>query len=378
MSLIPDDLEALARQHGTPLIVVDHARIRAAVATFRACFPRFRVFFAVKANPEPPIVRTLYGLGHGFDVASWEEFQLVNGTLPPGVDVSEFVRDRIIYANPVKPPQTLERLDPLAPLVTYDNLAELDKIQRYCPRARLILRVAVPNKRSVVELSSKFGSHPKTAPALVRAATARGLAVEGLSYHVGSQCNNIANFTRAARLAATIFKKVARQQPGARLRTLDVGGGFPAPYRGRSLPLPELAEVLNPLLDSLFPPDVTIIAEPGRYLVAQAATAVASIIGKADRKKRRYYYIDDGVYNTFSGKIYDHQVFTFHSFRDGARLPAAVVGPTCDALDKISLNEQLPDLEVGECLYVRNVGAYTNASASRFNGFPPAKVLHVN
>ncbi len=370
---------ALAQEHGTPLLVVDHAIIRDSIAKFRRLFPRVEIFYAIKANPEPTICQTVYEAGGRFDVASWEEFDIIWQIVKDHPDPATFIRDRLIFANTIKHPRALERLNQFEPLMTFDNPWELEKIKKYCPRARLIVRVAVPDRRSIVELSSKFGINPRATPGLVKQAVDMGFPVEGLSYHVGSQCNNLENFTRAMELAANIFKRLQGPNYKAPLQTLDIGGGFPVIYDDKSLPIEQIAEVLNPKLEELFPPDIRVIAEPGRFLVAMAVTSISQIIGKALRKKRYFYYIDDGVYNTFSGKIYDHQLFSFGCFQPGSPLyPSAVVGPTCDALDKISVTEELPELTIGDYLYSENVGAYTNASASRFNGFPLAKIVHIN
>jgi len=112
--------------------------------------------------------------------------------------------------------------------------------------------------------------------------------------------------------------------------------------------------------------------------VATAATAVASIIGKAERDGKRCYYINDGVYHTFSGIIFDHCPYHLKAFRKGPTAISAVYGPTCDALDTVSLAEDLPDLDLGDLVYSENIGAYSHASSTYFNGFPPAKVVHVN
>jgi len=139
-----------------------------------------------------------------------------------------------------------------------------------------------------------------------------------------------------------------------------------------------LARAINPELDRLFPQPIEILAEPGRFLVASAATAVAKIIGKAVRDGKLCYYVNDGVYQTFSGVIFDHCQYPVKSFKKGPAQLCSVFGPTCDALDTISLAEQLPDLELGDYIYAPNIGAYSAASSTFFNGFPPAKVIHLN
>jgi ornithine decarboxylase len=163
------------------------------------------------------------------------------------------------------------------------------------------------------------------------------------------------------------------------MNLLDIGGGFPAPYDDSVKPFSELARKINAELNRLFPKDIQILAEPGRFMVATAGTAVSKIIGKAVRNGKLCYYIDDGVYNTFSGIIFDHCKYPVKAFKKGPTEICTVFGPTCDALDVLSMSEELPtNLELGDLVYSRNIGAYGTASATQFNGFQPAKIVHIN
>jgi ornithine decarboxylase len=288
----------------------------------------------------------------------------------------DFVWDKIVYANPIKPEETLRALDRYRPLVTYDNRAELAKIRAHAPHAGLALRLRVPNTGSMVELSSKFGCDPGEAVDLIVEAFRIGLVVEGLSFHVGSQCTNFENFVQALNIAAAVMQE-ARSR-GHAIKILDIGGGFPAPYDRHVRPFSELARKINAEIKRLFPQDLEILAEPGRFLVATAATAVSRVIGKAVRDGKTCYYIDDSVYHTFSGIIFDHCSYRLRAFQRGKREICAVFGQTCDGLDTISQSEELPDLDIGDLLYSPNIGAYSSASATFFNGFPPAPLVHVN
>jgi len=371
-------LQALAREHGTPLVVIDHDVIRANYAEFKKHLPQVQAYFAVKANPEPAIVRTLYAAGASFDVASLPEFRLVYENirpLPPK-EQQDFIWDKIIYANPTKPKETLRALDQYKPLVTYDNLAELQKIKQYAPHAGVVLRLRVPNTGSMVELSSKFGCDPGEAVDLLQAAFDLGLVAEGLSFHVGSQCTNFENFVQALDISSAVMRE--SKSRGREIKILDIGGGFPAPYNQHVKPFSALARKINAEIERLFPKDIQIVAEPGRFLVATAATSIACVIGRAVRDGKRCYYIDDGVYNTFSGIIFDHCQYPLKAFRKGKTQVSAVFGQTCDALDTLSLSEELPELEIDDLVYAENIGAYSSASATWFNGFPPAKVIHAN
>src|SRR6516164_9493852 len=368
----------LAKRHGTPLVVVDHKMLRENYAQFQKYLPRVQVYYAVKANSDPAIVQTFYDAGASFDVASIAEFHVVHEKIRhlPEEARQDFIWDRIIYANPIKAIETLQELDRYKPLVTYDNYEEVLKIARHAPHSGLVLRLRVPNTGSMVELSSKFGALPGEAVDLIAFAHNNKLEVEGLSFHVGSQCTNVQNYVQALSLAAGIFAEAKSR--GFPLKLLDIGGGFPAHYDDTVPAFRRLAKTINTELDRLFSEPIEILAEPGRFLVASAATAVAKIIGKAVRGGKLCYYLDDGVYHTYSGVIFDHLQYHLKSFKNGPTQICSVFGPTCDALDTISLAEQLPDLEIGELLYSENIGAYSAASSTHFNGFPPAKVVHVN
>src|SRR5262245_58388899 len=371
-------LQSLARQHGTPIVVIDHDVIRKNFATFKKHLPKVQCYYAVKANPAPEIVRTLYRAGASFDVASLPEFMLVYENIKhlPPKEQQDFIWDKIIYANPTKPKETLQVLDQYKPLVTFDNLTELKKIKQYAPHAGVIVRLRVPNTGSMVELSSKFGCDPGEAVDLINTAFDVGLVVEGISFHVGSQCTNFQNFVQALDISAAVLKEAKSR--GHEIKILDIGGGFPAPYNKHVKPFSALARKINAEIDRLFPSDIQILAEPGRFLVATAATSVARIIGKAVRDGKTCYYIDDSVYHTFSGITFDHCQYHLKAFKKGKTEVCAVFGQTCDALDTISLAEELPKLEVEDFVYAENIGAYSSASATWFNGFPPARVVHIN
>ena len=368
----------LAKKHGTPLFVVDHDELRKNYALFRKHFPRVQIYYAVKVNSDAAIVKTFYELGGSFDVASMQEFHTVHQNIAklPAKQRQAFIWDKIIYANPIKPVETLAELDRYKPLVTYDNHEEVKKIAKHAPHAGLALRLRVPNTGSMVELSSKFGALPGEAVELISYAHDHGLTVEGLSFHVGSQCTNPENYIQAIHLCAGIFAEAKSR--GFTLKLLDIGGGFPAAYDASVPKFSDLAKKINHEINRLFPKEIEILAEPGRFLVASAGNAVSKIIGKAVRNDKLCYYVNDGVYHTYSGVIFDHCTYHMKSFKKGATQLCAVFGPTCDALDTISLAEQLPDLELGDYLYSENIGAYSAASSTHFNGFPPAKVVHVN
>jgi ornithine decarboxylase len=387
-------LQKIAKAKGTPLFVIDLEKIRNNYKRFKKHLPEVQAYFAVKANSDPLIVKELYDLGASFDVASLPEFHLVRENIKHMLpaEQQDFIWEKIVYAHPIKIIKTLHELEPYKPLVTYDNFDELDKIKKHCPSAGVVLRLEVPNKGSVVDLSSKFGASREDAVNLAMKAFEMGLHVEGLSFHVGSQCTNIDNYMTALKLARDVFDeaekrgcKIANSKTGNRI--LDIGGGFPCEeYGSEVMKFENLAEQLRSEMKRLFPDRIEFIAEPGRFMVANACTLVVSVIGRAFRHGTTSYYIDDGVYGTFSAQLFDHQIYKLEAFKEGSKEKCIIFGPTCDGFDTVSpsTNDKkypygsLPRMELGELLHADNFGAYTLASASNFNGFPIAKVVHVN
>jgi ornithine decarboxylase len=372
-------LQQLAREQGTPIFVIDHEKLRENYREFREHLPDVQVYFAVKANSNPEIVKTLFDMGSSFDVASMPEFMIVHEFIKtmPKKERQAWIWDKIIHANTIKPIDTLEAFDKYNPLVTFDNVEELKKLKAHAPHAGLVLRIRVPNTGSMVELSSKFGAHPGEAVDLIVTAFGMGLVVEGLSFHVGSQCTNFENYVVALQISADIIHEV-ETRTGRKIRILDIGGGFPVKYHPDVKDFRVLAKKLNTEIKRLFPKDMQILAEPGRFLVANTAELVAKVVGKAVRDGKTCYYINDGVYHTYSGQVFDHVNYPVLAFKDGETHISAVFGPTCDAFDTITLSAELPELEIGDLVYSENIGAYSHASSTCFNGFPPAKVVHIN
>lgn len=372
-------LQNIAKEHGTPVFVIDHEQIRQNYREFEERMPDVQVYYAVKANSNPEIIKTLYEMGSGFDVASMPEFMLVYENIKhlPEEEQLKWIYDKIIYANTIKPTETLQALDHYQPLVTFDNIEELKKIKKYAPQAGLVLRIRVPNTGSMVELSSKFGVDPGDAANLIVDAFEMGLTVEGLSFHVGSQCTNFENYIQALEISSNIITEV-ESRTGKIIKLLDIGGGFPVKYHPGVKSIRTLANQLNTEIDRLFPGKIQIMAEPGRFLVANACSLVSKVIGKAFRDGKPCYYINDGVYHTYSGQVFDHCNYPVLSFKEGEPQISAVFGPTCDAFDTITLSAELPELEIDDLVYSENIGAYSHASSTYFNGFPPAKVVHIN
>ena len=359
----------IAKAHGTPVLAVSRAVLKAQLARFRRHLPRVQPYYAIKANPHEDILKVLVGEGAGFDVASVAEMQWV---LAAGAK-----SEQLIFANTIKPVDAIrEASDKGVTLMTFDSEYELDKIAEHCPAARVVVRIKVPNVGSMVELSLKFGVDPSDAIPMLIKAHQMGLKPVGVSFHVGSQCLRVENYIEALEMTAIIVRDARLKQ--LPLELVDIGGGFPIRhFSGEPEPFEPMAEVISAELDRLFEPGVRLIAEPGRFMVGPAGVLVLRVIGQAIRENKHWYYLDDGVYGGLSGMIFDHAKYEFGVLKGGRTRLCTLAGPTCDGLDIISRGEQLPELDVGDVVYVWNAGAYSAASATNFNGVPPARTVLV-
>ena len=362
-------LRELLRRHGSPLFVIQRSALRRQLDRFRAALPRVEPFYAVKANPLPDVLKTMVAGKAGFDAASVPEIQvaLAAGAKP----------DQIIFANTIKRPESIAAAAKAGvKLMTFDSEYELDKIAEAAPDARVVVRIKVPNVGSIVELSLKFGVDPSDAIGLLIKAHRLGLKPAGVSFHVGSQCTHIGNYIEALETAAIILHDARLKQ--LPLELLDIGGGFPIRHFDAEEDLFDtMAPMVAKEIDRLIDPNIRVIAEPGRFLVGPAGILIMCVVGKAIRENKHWYYLDDGVYGSLSGLIFDHCKYQYKVAADGRTQLSTLAGPTCDSLDIISRGEELPELEIGDMVYVENIGAYSHASATYFNGLPPAKVVAV-
>jgi len=364
---LPQRIHQLLALYGSPLLVIDRLKLIQEFEHFHRLLPRVRIYYAIKANPHPDIIRTFDNLDSCFDVASEGELRHV---LAQGVSAS-----KLIFANTVKRPEALTYASKVGvDLVTFDSEPELYKIAKHAPGCRVLCRTWVGNQGSQVNLSLKFGADPEVVAPLLLKARTLGLRAEGLSFHVGSQCNNYDNYLQAFETSAAIVAQAQRQ--GLTLTTVDIGGGFPIRHRtGDSTNLQSFGSQMRRDLDRLFPSSINLIAEPGRALCGTAGMLLTRVVGRSIRNNMNFYYLDDGVYGDFSGIVFDHGIYEFRALKRTPKYLSVLAGPTCDSFDTVARGVELPELEVGDVVYVPNIGAYSCASALTFNGIPPAKVM---
>ena len=364
-------LSELVRRFGSPLFVVDCEVIRRQYRALSNALPGVEIHYALKPLPEPAVVATLAAEGSCFDLATTGEVELVRRAGIPAA--------RCIHTHPIKRGEDIRAaLDFGVTTFVADNPDEVRKFAPYAGKVSLLLRVSFRSPAAVVDLSRKFGCDPEAAPALVELARSLGIGVAGLSFHVGSQSASPRTKLRAIEACAAIIR--ATQGKGmATPATLDIGGGFPIDYLEPALPIEDFCAPIRAALAAL-PDGTRVIAEPGRFICGPAGTVVTTVMGRAWREGRWWYYLDDGLYGSFSGQLYDHARYPIELLRptEGPRFHSVLAGPTCDSIDVVAEDIELPELHAGDMLVGRQMGAYTAASATDFNFFPRARIVVVN
>jgi ornithine decarboxylase len=360
----------LARIHSTPLLVYKPREVVGIYQLLKTALPYVHHHFAIKSLPIAPVIATIRDLDGYFDIATNGEIDLLrNAQVDP---------EHCIHTHPIKRIQDINyALDYGVKHFVVENSAEILKFKEFGTRVVLILRVAFENNLTVCNLSAKFGCAQADCRSLIQLAQSLDLTIGGISFHVGSQMPSSKIHKEAITWANKLY--IELEEGGIKFSILDIGGGFPAKYTSQDIDLATfLAEIKLPLdhFHSNFP-DCNIISEPGRCISAPALTLITQIVGKKYKKGQTWYYIDDGVYGSFSGQIYDKQQNNVTPLVDSSKplYSAVVAGPTCDSIDIIDSQALLPDMEIGNYLITHNIGAYSMASATDFNFVPRAKLL---
>src|SRR3954468_8384385 len=367
---IPAEIRRLVAEFGSPLLIIDCQRVREQYPKLHKALPGVDLHYALKPLPHPAVVETIVELGGWLDLATTGETQLVTQL---GVDPA-----RCIHTHPIKRDIDIRNALHLGVRIfVADNPDEVRKFEPYRDQAQLLLRVSFRSPGAVVDLSRKFGCDPEDLIELARLARKLAIPVRGLSFHVGSQAADAGKHVEAIEACGKLSAQARREKLGA-FDTLDIGGGYPIDYGQKVADIGRFCAPIRAARAKL-PSRMRKIAEPGRYICGPAAIGVASVMGRALREGHWWYYLDDGLYGSYSGQLFDHAKYPVEALRQsGEKFPSVLAGPTCDSIDVIAENMMLPALKAGDLIVGRAMGAYTWASASEFNFFPKATVVSVN
>lgn len=337
--------------------------VAAAYRRMTGAMPAVALHYAMKCNGFRPVLQRLKDLGCGFEIASARE---LDDLLEIGVDAAE-----VLFSNPVKAPaQIAQTYAAGVRKYAFDSTSEIDKLAALAPGSNVVVRLVAPDIDSDVPSEGKFGVEPDAAVALLLAARGRGLRPFGVAFHVGSQMMRPTAWKAPLDEVAAMMTTLA--EADVRLDMVDVGGGFPAVYDLPPPPMSEYGSIIQAGLERL-PYPVRMVAEPGRALVAEAGTLVATVIGTAVRGGRRWVHLDVGAFNGLMESLETGNRLRFpvrDSIASPNPEPCHLTGPTCDSQDTILFDVPVSaGLAPGNRVYIGSAGAYTTAYASRFNGF---------
>jgi ornithine decarboxylase len=362
-------LEELVEKHETPFMVLDLSEIDYQYKSLQAALPGVKIFYALKSLSHPELLKRLKSLGSYFDLATIGEIDLVESL---GIKGSQ-----CLHSHPIKKDKEIKRaLEFGCNRMVVDNIEEMKKFIPYADQVELIIRVGFRSKQAVVDLSRKFGCALEELPILVNLAKDHGIDVVGLSFHVGSQ--SLSSMTQANAIRSSIA--AMKLMNGVNWKFLDIGGSFPISYQEEVL---SISDFCAPVMEALseLPEDIEVFAEPGRFISAPSMIEVVSIVGKAKRGAKIWYYLDDGVYGGFSGQMYDHAIYPLAPLKPfdptGEFHSSVLAGPTCDSIDVVAEDIELPEMFIGDVLISKKMGAYTIVSATEFNYYPKPKIVVV-
>lgn len=368
-----DSIKNAVHTHGSPLYLMSLHAIRAHYTELTTQLPMVRHHYAIKCLSLPEVITTIKNCDGYFDVATTGE---IDRALACGVDPA-----RIIHTHPmVRQQDVAEALDRGVNRFVFDSASQIPMLQKFNGRITLLLRIAIPNQEAQINLSAKFGLDPLWAEETLLSAKKASLDIVGVSFHAGSQMANSDKMCEGIRIAHKVFETA--KNIGYVFRVLDIGGGFPAHYTKHVSSLKEFCKPVGELLNQLFD-GVEILSEPGRGVVGDSAISVSSVMGVATRGGVPWYYLDDGVYGAYSGVIFEHGEYPIITLKqlenpEISLRSCVLAGPTCDSVDVIVQDIELPNLEAGDIVLGLNMGAYSIATTTEFNSFPRAKVIFVD
>jgi ornithine decarboxylase len=362
-------LNELTRTFPTPFMILRIGQIRRNLQSLRRALPGIDVYYAVKANNHPDIIRALADERCCFDISSVRELRSV-------LDCGGKVNDTI-HTNPIKSqPEFDGAIELGVRTFVADNASELEKFRNYGDKAGVLLRFKTDQGGSAINLSYKFGTEMADIPDMLERIKALGLKFRGFCFHVGSQCTEPQQYVRAIKEAGELIALAA--QKGMKTEMLDIGGGFPIKYTREIPAIEDIGAAITHALDTEIDSGIRIICEPGRIICGEAITLFSSVIGKSVRDGVKWYYIDDGLYGSFSGRLFDDCTYQVLTSRNTKWEKAVLAGPTCDSFDVIYKECLMPPLDIGDVLMFPAMGAYCSVSASDFNGLGRARTFAVD
>jgi ornithine decarboxylase len=358
----------------TPYLEIRLDRIRDAYVRLSKHLTGIEIYYAMKCNPNPEIMKTVLDCGGQFEISSADEMRkaIIAGADPKN----------ILFSNPVKTLSDIKAAYKAGvQYFSFDSVSEVDKLAEGAPGSKVYVRISIPVRKSVVASEGKFGVSIDHAKDLMLYAKKMGLQTYGISFHVGSQMLDYESWSYAIQHSAKLINILKKSH--IQIEMLDMGGGFPVCYKGVMRDnLDRISSKILKALDKYISKDVRIVAEPGRYLVADSGVMASTVIGTAERFGRKWLHLDVGANNGLmeavqTGNTLEYPVFDSKNSEEKDIF--VLTGPTCDSQDTVMFDVPVSaDIQIGDKVYFECAGAYTTAMSENFNGFPSPKTYIVD
>ncbi len=360
----------ISSKYQTPFLICDLDIIRKKYKEIKKNISGVEVFYAMKANDNEEIIKTLIKEGSSFEISSLGELMQLSELSVPA--------EKIMCLNPIKAPHFLEALNKYGvKIMAFDSFAEVDKIVKYAPKSQLLLRLHVDNEGSDWPLTKKFGVQATEAIKLLKYAKNNNLEVIGLTFHIGSQSLRKDSWADALHVCKEIWQEA--KDMGIEFSFISLGGGIPVKHIKAIPSIKEIGESTNPVLEKFrkMYKNLRVTIEPGRGLVGDSATMVGSVVGLAKRGNENWMYLDVGVFNGLMETI-ENFMYEIKTEKKTKRKLFTLAGPSCDSVDVTFKNILLPEVNINDRLYILNAGAYTTVYGSKFNAFDVPKMYFIN
>lgn len=357
----------------TPYLEVDLDKVKEAYGKLQKHLDGIEIYYAMKCNPNPEIMKTVLECGGQFEISSFNELKKA---IKVGADPG-----RILFSNPIK---TLDDIKSAYKAgvehFAFDSYSEVDKLAEGAPGSKVYVRISIPVRKSTVPSEGKFGVSIEQARDLMKYAKKCGLISYGISFHVGSQMLDYKSWEYAIRHSSKLINSLKKDR--INLIFLDIGGGFPVCYDDvRRDNIDKIGKTALKAINKYLPKGIRVVAEPGRYLVANAGTMVCTIIGTAERFDKKWLHLDVGALNGLMEALEssNNLVFPIHDSKQSSEKEVFnLTGPTCDSQDTIMFDAPVSsNIEIGDKIYIGCAGAYTTTYTKEFNGFPNPETYFV-
>lgn len=359
-----------------PFFVGNLALVEEKYHIWKKELPDVELFYAVKSNDDPMVLKLLASLGSSFDCASKGE---VDSILKLGVSP-----EKVMLSNPYKFPTHLkEAVQAGIRWMVCDSPCELFKIHQICPDAKLVIRIYPKDERTAyIPMSSKFGCDISEATIILKEAKDFNMTVKGLSFYVGHCTESPVPYKDAISLAREVFD--IAKEIGHDITLIDIGGGFQGIPEKRPLFYQTTAVIRESLSSCFGSLNVRFIGEPGQFMCIEAFSLYAKVIGVRQRKTSKgqvqNVYVSGGHFGCIPNYCFKYNgtdvEFITKNPDTRKKLDSVIWGPTCDSMDQLT-EMQLVRVRCGDCLKFTNMGSYVRSISSCYNGFPIAQTKYL-